>query len=859
YNRVHFLKPEDYPLHRLLCAIRTRKTVETLTHDDHLPPSCHFATQAEMERLFHDMPDALAATHEIANRCDVTLPIGQKQLPRFQPEDGTSPEAFLRQLCEKSIHRLYSPAMHAAARARMDHELDVIGDMGYAAYFLVVWDIVRFARQNEIPSTGRGSAADSLISYLLGFTHVDPIKHNLYFERFLNPHRTTPPDIDIDLCWRRRDRVVEYVYDRWGHDKVAMISTHVTLAGRASMREVGKALGLSESELGKYTTFMPHHGPINFEQIKRERPESRHLDFNAEPLRTLIPLAQRLEGFPSHLSVHPSGIVVSPVPLTKWVPLEIAAKGLVVTQYDMYPIEDLGLMKIDLLGQRSLSVIADVRDQVRQTKDPDFSFDHINPEADEPTRDLIEAGRTIGVFQIESPSMRGVLKKVHARDFETVTAASSVIRPGPKDSGMLRAWIRRHLGKEPAKYLHPRLKSVLSETHGILIYQEDVLKVAQAIAGFSLARADMMRRSMSDKRPEQSFSDLENDFLEGARQTGVNPSAARAIWQQMQAFAGYAFCKAHSASYTVLAFQSAWLKTHYPAEFMAAVLANGGGFYDRGAYVSEARRLGLEVLLPSLNQSCRKWYGHNRFIRCGLEQLKGFREHAIDTVLAERETNGPFRNLQNAFERLPDVEKSEWDNLIQCGACDDFLKEDQPSSRTRPQLLWSLDARFRKGNRKNTASCQLDLLTPTPPQSPSEDDVPNLPEFPTEKRFDDEARILEVCIRSHPLERFRALLPDPKQAHIIPARDMPLHAGRQARLVGWLVTGRRLRTSRKNYMKFLTLEDETDIYEAILFDKAYQRYGHLTLTRGPYLLEGRIENEEGHCSVHINRLELLRP
>jgi DNA-directed DNA polymerase III PolC len=1043
-NRVHFLEPADYQLHKVLAAIRLRKTVDTLADDDVVPSSCDFASEEVMARRFADLPDALRAAPDIAESCEVELPVGGKQLPRFQPESGESPEAYLRRLCEEAIPRLYPPETRAAARMRLDHELGVILGMGYASYFLVVWDMVRHAREQGIPTTGRGSAADSLVSYLLRFTHVDPIRHNLYFERFLNPARSTPPDIDIDLCWRRRDEVVDYVYQRWGAGHVAMISTHITFAGRSCVREVGKALGLSESEIERYTRFLPHYGAIDIEQLRRERPESRHLDFEAEPLRTIMPLAKRIEGFPWHLGVHPSGIVVSPHPLTRSVPLEMAAKGLVVTQYDMYPIEDLGLMKIDLLGQRSLSVIADVCAQVRRERDPEFGFriadcglgiqgsedgrkGEVNPEEDSATCDLIEAGRTMGVFQIESPAMRGVLRKVKARDFETVTAASSVIRPGPKDSGMLRSWVRRHLGKEPVRYLHPALRDVLSETHGILVYQEDVLKVAQTIAGMTLARADQMRRSMSDKRPEQSFADMEQEFKEGAARNGVSPRVADLIWRQMRAFAGYAFCKAHSASYTVLSFQSAYLKTHYPAEFMAAVLANGGGFYDRAAYVSEARRLGLRIFLPSINRSDRQWTGRTDrtdgtngrggtdrtdrtdrtdgmdgadrtgegealgrggpglgaaeggaagrgasegggadrgWIRCGLEQIRDVRARTVEEILEERRRGGVFSSFPEALRRLPDVGKAEWDNLILCGACDDLLargnscgwleqsdqsdqsdrsdrsdqsdksdksdRSDQsdasdlpglsrastPSTRTplppfstRPQLLWFLDRWFGgegRGHRGGEAE-QLDLFDAVESGAGNKGELPGagneaaqrgggnagdgestgtgggtgrggntgsgvgpsvaggweapaLPEFHPHEMADAEARILDVWIRSHPLERFGQVgrvEPVGRVKGVSPASALAELAGRRARLVGWLVTSRRLRTSKGTYMKFLSLEDETAPYEAILFDKAYQKFGHLTLTRGPYLVEGRVEDDEGHCSLHVERLEVL--
>ncbi|HUT25031.1 MAG TPA: PHP domain-containing protein, partial [Sumerlaeia bacterium] len=324
-NRVHFLAPEDHAFHRLLRAIGTLKTVETLTDEDMAPPSCFFASPAQMAESFRDLPDALRATVDIAEACEVNLPLGRMRMPDFDAGAGASPEEVLREACRSAIPRFYAPPNRPAAQVRLEHELEVICSMGYAPYFLAVADVVRFANDQGIPATGRGSAADSLVSYLLGFTHVDPIAHNLYFERFLNRERSSPPDVDIDLCWRRRDDVIDYVYRRWGEDRVAMISTHVTYAGRSCVREVGKAMGLSEGEIGQYTRYLPHLGAADFSNVRKERPESRHLDFEAEPMRSIAPLAKRIEGYPSHLGVHPSGIVVSPEPLTNWVPLERAA------------------------------------------------------------------------------------------------------------------------------------------------------------------------------------------------------------------------------------------------------------------------------------------------------------------------------------------------------------------------------------------------------------------------------------------------------------------------------------------------------------------------------------------------------
>jgi DNA-directed DNA polymerase III PolC len=686
---------------------------------------------------------------------------------------------------------------------------------------------------------GRGSAACSLVSYCLGITHIDPLAHRLHFERFLNPERSSPPDIDLDFSWKDRDRVLDYVYEKYGPDRVAMICTHVTFAARSAVREIGKAHGLSEDELGRFTARIPHYGTRSLDGLAEQVPECRGLPVGEEPYRTILALGNRVAGFPRHLSIHAGGIVISPGPITDWVPLERAAKGLVITQYDMGPVEALGLIKIDLLSQRSLGVLTDAVAAVTEhTGSAPPVDDRGLILADRAARRLIREGRTMGCFYIESPAMRSLLRKLRTETFENLTAASSVIRPGVAESGMMQEYIRRHLGETRASYPHPKLEEVLGETHGVMIYQEDVLKVAHALAGMALGEADSLRRSMSGKmRSAEAMAAVEGRFLAGCAENGIPPEIAREVWRQVESFAGYAFCKAHSASYALLSFQVAYLKAHHPGEFMAAVLANGGGFYSPAAYISEARRLGLKVLLPDVNRSAHDYTGQGNDLRMGLMSVGGLAAAGIESLLDARREGGAFTSLSDLLNRT-ELGPGEVETLIRCGACDGF-------ELTRPEMLWRFTLRgtpYRQDLFPDAGG--LDAL------------VPRLPEYPLAERCRLETEIFGFPVSRHPLE----LLPPSLARGTTPAREMRNKAGRRVRMLGLAIAYKRVPLKKKSeWMKFLSLEDLTGTFEATLFPACYRRCADRTFSAGPYLLTGRIEADHSVCSLNVEGLEVVKP
>ncbi len=841
-NDVHFLHPADHLQHRLLRAIGTNGTLFSVNGQEQASPHSHLASAAQMRRAWGEIPAAVRNTEAIRERCQLQLPLGTYRFPNFLLPRGETPFSYLWKISFEGLKRRYQPLTERAIE-RLKYELEVIAHLGFSTYFLVVWDIAQRARTLRIPTIGRGSAANSIVSYCLGITHVDPLAHNLYFERFLNPQRRSPPDIDLDFCWKRRDQILQYVYQAYGHDRVAMISTVVTLGARAAVREVAKVLGLEADEIKRLTSRIPHWGVYDLATIRETVPECRELPWDQQPYRTVAAVAQRIMGFPRHLSVHPGGMVISPTPLTDDLPLERAPKGLIITQYDMFAVEDLGLVKIDLLGQRSLGVFQDTLEAVERHQGHKPEAENLTVVfEDKPTRRLIREGQTMGCFYIESPAMRALLKKLHTDTFEGLTAASSVIRPGVAESGMMDQYIQRHHDPSRAHYLHPKLKELLEETYGVMVYQEDVIKVAHHLAGMSLEEADLLRRAMSGKlRSEEAMAQLESKFVTACRRQGVRKNVAEEVWRQIESFAGYAFCKAHSASYAILSFQVAYLKAHYAAEFMAAVLSNGGGFYGAGAYIQEARRLGLKILLPDINKSAYEYIGSDGTIRIGFMEVKGLSLASVESILETRE-EGYFTSLSDLIERTRAGFKELY-TLIRCGALDCF-------ELSRPELLWRLEVlgRHREATRKapDPQEVRRDLTRI----------VPRIPEYSLAERCLIELETFGFMASRHPLE---LLVPQSLTEGMITAAQMGDHVGREVKMIGWLISAKRIigRKTREP-MKFMSMEDLTGTFEVTLFPGVYRQYAHLTLGHGPYQVTGRVEENYGAYSLTATAIEIVR-
>jgi DNA-directed DNA polymerase III PolC len=822
-------------LHRTVSAIRRGGLVKDLPEGTLAPQDAHLPTAAEMRAAFRGLPEALVNAVRVAESCEVTLERDRPVLPRFPLPDGETPFSYLWKLCFEGAARLFKPIRPDVIR-RLEHELTVIETLDFSGYFLIVWDIVRKAKARGIPAVGRGSAADSLVAYVLGISIVDPIEHELAFERFLSLSRKDCPDIDVDFAWNRRDEVLEEVYETYGHDRVAMVCTYNTFQGRSAFRDVAKAFGVPPREVDRLSSRLPYVSGGRVARAVASDPECRN--FPRDRLtRVIVGLADLLDGAPRHVSLHPCGVVVSDRELTDYVPLERSAKGLVVTQFDKDGIEDIGLVKMDLLGQRTLAVLHDAARMAGRDGSP-IDLESLPPD-DPATAAMTARGDTIGCFQIESPGMRNLLQMMRARDRKDVTVGLALIRPGPSAAGMKDHYVLRRDGEEEFEYLHPALEPVLSETYGVMLYQEDVLRVSQAVAGFTPDEADALRKVMSKARFPESLAVHRERFVRRAGEQGVPAETASRIWDQVEGFSAYSFCKAHATTYGHLSWRACWLKVHHPAEFLAAVLSNRGGFYSQREYLEEARRLGVPIRLPDVNRSEVAFTVEDGAIRIGLMQVKRLRRGTPERVVEERKRR-LFTSLPD-FCRRVSCDRHEVEQLVLCGAFDAF---DLP----RPEMLWRLALIFDAIREARDGLFGHGTWADTAP------DVPRLPEYDEGRRVEIEAEVLALTPTAHPLAFFEEEM---RARGVLPSDRIRGRVGRRVRVGGWLVTSRRVRTDSGRTMRFLTLEDLVGVIEVTLFPNVYRHFGHLLAGPGPYVVEGRVEDRHGAVTVRGERLTVL--
>ncbi|HEX2712445.1 MAG TPA: DNA polymerase III subunit alpha, partial [Candidatus Acidoferrales bacterium] len=846
-NNVHFLQPAEHLHHRVLNAIRTGSLLTQVAPPEIASAEAWFKPAEEMRQSFRDHPEALAATLEIAERCNLELELGKLIFPGFPVPEGETPFSYLWKLCFEGARRRYRP-LRPEVLARLTHELEVINRLNLAPYFLLVWDIAEEARRRGIPAVGRGSAASSMVTYCLGISRVCPLRWELYFERFLNEQRGDCPDIDLDICGARRDELLEYVYQRWGATHVAMIASFITMHARLAVGEVAKVFGLSPGEVHHFTRRLPHRPVREILEAIRTLPECRGLPAGEEPWKTILEVALRLDDFPRHLGIHPCGTVISAQPLTQRVPLEIATKGIVVTQYDMNAIEALGLIKMDLLGQRGLTTMSLALQNIEQATSERIDFEAI-PEADPAACEMTARGRTMGVFQIESPGMRGLLRTLEARTLEEICLALALIRPGASEYGSKETFLKRLRGQEPARYAHPCLEPILRETLGVCVYQEQVMQIAQAVGSLSLAEADLARRATAKFADQRERERLRAKFLKAAARMGLEGTRREETWQMVEKFAGFGFCKAHAATYADLSYRMAYLKAHHPAEFLAAMCSAGAGFYHVSAYVEEAKRWSIEVRLPSVNHSRLEYTTEEsgtasasmpRAIRIGLMQVKGLRRETMETIVGSRERDGPYRSLEDFLTRVP-TERDEIEALIKCGAFDEAEEK-----TTRPALLWRLNLTRPavSSPARDAGALFPEALRPAAPPLV----VMPAADYTREQRLAYEQEIMEVCVSGHPLDRIA------RNAEVW-SNELDALRGRRVTLLGWLVTFRHVGTKDYRNMMFMTLEDQRGLYEAVLFPPAYEHYGGLVFETRTLRVTGRVE---ANGQINCERLEAAR-
>ncbi len=838
-SKAAFHHPSRHDLHVTLAASGARALRTAAGAFETAGPESWLRSPGEMAALFADVPEALASVSAISDDCPADVPSGRPIFPDVADEGGETPSAKLRRLCMEGLRMRYG-SCDGVSRARLDMEIDVITRLGFAPYFLIVAEIVGYARSRSVPVVGRGSGASSIVAYVLGVTNVDPIRYKLCFERFLHEKRKDLPDLDVDLCWLSRDDVIDFAYRRFGRGRVAMISTHNCLRPRSAFRESARAFGIPPAEVNRLSRLIPHHGASLREALGS--PRCAAIPRGEEPYRSVIEHACAMEGFPRHLGVHPGGVVIGDAALDRYVPLEEASKGIVVTQFEMRAIEKIGLVKFDLLGNRALTTI---RHAVQAASDFGFPVRDVGaiPQSDGKAAGLIERGETLGCFQIESPAMRNLLKQLKVSDCDGVIDALSLVRPGPSSAGMKERYVLRRQGIEETRQIHPLLAPVLGSRYGIFLYEEDVIAAAAAIGGMSLAEGDLLRRSI---KKGGGAGEARSGFIAAAARNGVSGESASEVWEHMARFAAYSFCRAHAAGYGVLAFQSAFLKAHCPAAFYFSLMNNHAGMYPKRVHLEEARRMGVRILPPCANRSMRGFAIEPNPsdppgaafakgpLRVGLSRVKGLRESVLSGIIVERKRK-PFESLADFMSRVP-ISAPEAEALILAGSFG-F------TGLTKPDLFLNLRLIERRAGKADGSCGLFEGAAPA-------DERGGLPEFQAWETARQEYEILGLFISAHPVAVIRPMLAGCTQA----AAAAGL-AGRRSRICGVVSAGRSARTKKSETMQFLTLEDETGLIECTLFPSVLNMLRGKIGGIGPYIAEGRIEDSHGAVGMNITSIE----
>ena len=832
-NDVHYLDKDSAFAHEALLCIQTQTTLPDPKRFKFSSDTFYLRDPRQMKEAFRDIPQAIKNTLEITQKCNLIFDFSQVHLPHFPIPQGHSEDSFLRELCYESIKKRY-PKVTKEIKDRLEYELKVIEDTGFSSYFLIVWDLIKFAKENKIPvGPGRGSAAGSIVSYILEITDISPLAYNLLFERFLNPARISMPDIDIDFCYEKRGEVLEYVGKKYGKDSVAQIITFGTMLARAVIRDVGRVMGFSYAEVDRIAKMIPQFpgSSTTLKEALSASPDLAGVYKTDERIKRLIDVAMQLEGLSRHASTHAAGVVISDKPLIERIPVAVGNEGEVVTGFDMNDLEKMGLLKMDFLGLKTLTVIEEVLKIVKRTKGIDLDISSISLE-DKNTFSLLGKADTIGIFQLESRGMRDILKKLRPTKFEDIIAVLALYRPGPLGSGMVDDFIERKQGKKSISYIHPKLESILKETYGIILYQEQTMQIASVLAGFDLSQADLLRKAIGKKVPE-IMEEQKNLFIDGCKKRGINERASSQIFSLIDYFSGYGFNKSHSAAYALISYRTAYLKANYPVEFMAALLTSERNNTDKVVeYVNECGHMGINVLAPDINTSFTNFtVTDDGNIRFGLMAIKNVGKAALESIIRERKV-GKFESFFDFCERVDSrtVNKKVIESLIKSGAMDTFgLK--------RAQMMVALDKVLSRSSKKKDTS-QLMLFSTT-----QEHTVPDVEEWPLSQILAFEKALLGIYLTSHPLHSYSGLL-----KHLNRKTIASLYEGMRAEEVTicGIVEKSRIITTRRSgeQMAILKIEDETASIEVFVFPKIFRDVPHLARERVPVIIKGRLESKE---------------
>ena len=865
-NDAHYLKKEDAYNHDVLLCIQTGKKVNDEDRMRFETNDFYIKSEEEMREFFKGIPEAVDNTVKIAEKCNVEIEFGVTKLPNYDvPEEFATHADYFRKLCYDGIKRRYGENPSDEIMKRVEYELSVVEKMGYVDYYLIVWDFINYAKTQGIPvGPGRGSGAGSIIAYAVGITDIDPIKYNLLFERFLNPERVSMPDFDIDFCYERRQEVIDYVGRKYGHDHVAQIITFGTMSARMVIRDVGRALDFPYAETDKLAKMIPNELHITINKALEQNRELKELYESNEEIHKLLDIAIGLEGLPRQASTHACGVVITKDPVNTYVPLYVK-DGQISTQYIMTTLEELGLLKMDFLGLRTLTVIEDAKKLVKKCRGIDVEFDE--GMSDPKVYKLWAEGRTSGIFQFESQGMINFMKELKPDSLEDIIAGVSLYRPGPMDQ--IPRYIKNKLNPEHAEYTHPALEPILNVTYGCMVYQEQVMQIVRDLAGYSLGRADLVRRAMGKKKLDVMAKEREyfihgqtdengNIIIPGCVRNGIDEASANKIFDEMAEFAKYAFNKSHAAAYAVVSYRTAYLKAYYPQEFMAATLNSFLGNLDKvPEYIEECRRLGIEILKPDINESYTKFAVYDQKIRFGMGSVKNVGIAAVDSIVAERKKNGPYKSFVDFCERISSeaVNKKCIESLIKSGAFDRFEQTRSTLLASFEQIIDTIQDTYRKTYKGQVS--MFDLGTD------KEDDNINelkynftvLKEFSEKELLSMEKEMLGLYISGHPLESLRneisaqSTINTLKMREIMENIDNPeitleYRDGQNVKYVGIISSIKKKYTKSNKLMAFITVEDLYGSAEIIAFENAYQSASNILVNENVVVVEGRLSIRE---------------
>lgn len=837
-NDVHYLDKEHSLAQEVLLCLQTQTTLADPNRYKFSGNSFYLRSPEEMKSLFKDCPEAIHNSLEITNRCNLSFDFSKYYLPHFPLPQGQDENSFLKQLCLDNLSRRYGQITEEINK-RLEYELGVIGKMGFASYFLIVWDLISFSKNNGIPvGPGRGSAAGSIVSYLLGITDIEPLRYNLLFERFLNPARISMPDIDIDFCYEKRSRVLDYVAKKYGKENVAQIITFGSMMAKAAVRDVGRVMGFSYVDVDKIAKMIPvmlgHQ--ITLKEALKMNPDLNNI-YNSDPkIKHLIEVSMQLEGLSRHSSTHAAGVVISDLPLMERIPLVRGAEEEIVTGFDMSDLEKSGLLKMDFLGLKTLTVIEETIKIIKRTRGIEIDISNL-PLDDPNTFSLLKDSETIGVFQLESQGMRDILKKLIPNRFEDLIAVLALYRPGPLASGMVDDFIQRKHGQKKITYLHPLLEPVLKETYGIILYQEQTMQIASVLAGFSMAQADLLRKAIGKKIPE-IMQEQRKLFTEGCKKHKVSEALANQIFDLIDYFSGYGFNKSHSTAYALISYRTAYLKANYAVEFMAALMSTEQGNTDKIVeYVNESSRMEIKVLPPDINSSFAAFTVIDPAnMRFGLLAIKNVGKAALENILQLR-TQNKFNNIFDFFERIDNrtVNKKVLESLIRSGAMDSFgLK--------RAQMMAMLDSVLNKQTKKRDTA-QLFLFE----EEPKMPTIPQLEEWPLSDILAAEKDLLGIYVSSHPIQAYSKLLKFLMRTKIETALNDK--TGGNVTICGVIDKVSIIMTKKQQRMAIITVEDEFAAIEVLIFPKLFENISNSLQERAVVLIKGKLEVKDNNNKI----------